>query len=102
MDTATTPTIPVPRDHGAEDARAVEALDALAHEAKALLSRLADARGLKGLERDQALRPVEGIARRLSAFAHRLSLPRAESVGVAILRPRMVDVSATAYGPGGR
>ena len=33
MDTATTPTIPVPRDHATEDARAVEALDALAHEA---------------------------------------------------------------------
>jgi hypothetical protein len=84
-------TIPAPRDTAQEDARAVEALDALAHEAKALLSRIADARGLKGLERDQVLRPIEGIAYQLAAFAHRLSLPRAESVAYTILHPRMVS-----------
>jgi hypothetical protein len=95
-------TIPAPRDTAKEDARAVEALDALAHEAKALLSRLADARGLKGLERDQVLRPVEGIAYQLAAFAHRLSLPRAESVARTILHPRMVDVSSTPYDADGR
>lgn len=94
-------TLRAPRDLAAEDRRAVEALDALAHEAKALLSRIADARGLKGLERDQVLRPVEGIAYQLAAFAHRLSLPHAESVGHTILHPRMVDVSAAAYGSGG-
>ena len=90
MDTATTPTVPAPRDLAQEDARAVEALEALAHDYKRLLQRLCASRGLDKTRTLQVLRHVDEVAHRVRTSAFDLTLAGAESVGRAILHPRTV------------
>lgn len=94
------PTIPVPRDPAAEDARAVEALDALVHSYRHSLVRLCESRMLSHDEQRRILRHVDELAYRVRASALDLGLAGAEGVGHAVLHPRMVSKGANGRWPG--
>lgn len=94
-------TLRAPRDHATEDARAVEALDALAHDYKRLLERLCASRELDKDRTRQVLRHVDELAYRVRASALDLGFTGAETVATAILEPRMVSRDEAGRWPGG-